>query len=313
MEMSNLLPLIPILAFLASHELTRRWIRVSKSRGIVAKDIHKAEEREVADQGALPAAFISTMATLIIAGLSNRLDFIAIAAVSMISLLVGMTDDLIRLSALEKVFLGAMPFLSIGSIIASSTSGLPIPRGVLPIMAALVGAFSSNGVNILAGFNGLEAGLSIIVGSFISVHLALSGDTASLFVTTSFLAAYLAFLIFNFYPAKAFPGNGGTFHMGAFLASVALARGLVLPFLVMMMPHAVDFFLKMASWGKAKRKGASSISETGHLVPPSHYSLVSMLLRAKKMKELELVLLLYLFEGLLGLATLVPLLVDLPA
>lgn len=278
----------------------------------MARDVHKLEETIVPKLGALPAALVSTLAAVLVGAGTGNTGAIAIGAISMASLVVGLLDDMISLTVLEKVILGAIPFISLGSLSGSSLLGHSLPRWTLLIWAALVGTFSSNAVNVLAGFNGLEVGLSAIIGSFSAVRFILGGDEVGCALAASFVASYMAFLAFNFYPAKAFPGNGGTFHMGGFLAALTLTRELTLPFLVMMIPQGADFLLKVLSWRKTRTRGASTIGRDGYLSPPSHLSLVSVLLRTRRMRELDLVLTFYLLEVLLGLSTLLPLLVPFP-
>ncbi|MHA1650488.1 MAG: hypothetical protein ACTSYB_09845 [Candidatus Helarchaeota archaeon] len=76
----------------------------------------------------------------------------------------------------------------------------------------------ANAVNMLGGFNGLEAGVSIIIclsmGSFF-IYNGLVGLPLILF---AYGAALIAFFRYNRYPSSIFPGDTMTYSFGALLA-----------------------------------------------------------------------------------------------
>lgn len=307
----SLLAILPPLCFIISYIATKKWLLLCKDRGLVSRDIHKRDERLVPSIGGLPAALISTFAPFVM-GFGRVLDEI-IALISLTAILQGLLDDTISLRDSEKVLIPAISFIPLGLYLGRiSILGLSIGGPLALAFVVLLGTFSANSTNTFAGFNGLEAGLSVITGSFLSMTAYLREDDLAFLLLASFSASYLAFLIFNFYPARTFPGNCSTFQMGAFLASISVSFGLTTPFLILMVPHGVDFLLKLLSWRKMKEKKPTKMDEKGFLVPPPHLSLVSVLLRLKKMREWELVLCIYLFEVLLGLIALLITFVYLP-
>ena len=68
------------------------------------------------------------------------------------------------------------------------------------------------------------------------------GCALALLVTLG--AALLAFLYFNRYPAKVFPGDTMTLLTGAILAAAAMIGKVELWAAILFMPHIVEFFLK---------------------------------------------------------------------
>mgnify|MGYP000362531123 CR=1 FL=1 len=296
--------LIILSCFSSSLLLLIPWIEVCKKKGIELPDIHKPGKPMVASLGMIPPALVSSIASILISRASDRPDLMISGVVPLLSLLIGLVDDEIGLSHGEKVVLGALPFLILAPSARCELFGLELPVWISPAWVALVGTFSSNAVNLLAGFNGVEAGLSSIASLFLAASLIEKGDLAGSLVLLSFASSCMAFLALNFYPALSFPGNSGTFFMGGFLASVALITGLNTQLLFLLSPHALDLLLKLSSWGRTIRREPSRISEDGRLLPPPHKSLVGIVLRIRPMREEELVLVLYLVEVASGFVSL---------
>ncbi len=275
-----------------------------EDRGLVSEDIHKRTRKVVPRIGGLPAAFIATIAVLLPKSLGAWRELVVL--ISLAAIFIGLLDDTISLKDSEKVLLSAISFIPLGFYLDRIGFFCFSFQGYLAlILIVLLGTFSANATNTFAGFNGLEAGLSVISGSTLSLLAFLSGHEVEGIILASFSASYLAFLYFNFYPAKTFPGNCSTFQMGAFLASISVVGDLVTPFLILMAPHALDFLLKLFSWKKMKKKIPTSIGKDGFLVPPPHLSFIGVLLRVKKMKEPWLVASIYFIEVMLGFFALI--------
>lgn len=92
------------------------------------------------------------------------------------------------------------------------------PLMIVPI--AVIG--STNGFNMLAGYNGLEAGMGLIIfATFGLVGLFVESYWIALisFITA---ACLLAFLCFNWFPSSVFPGNSLTYPIGALIGTIAV-------------------------------------------------------------------------------------------
>jgi UDP-N-acetylglucosamine--dolichyl-phosphate N-acetylglucosaminephosphotransferase len=81
---------------------------------------------------------------------------------------------------------------------------------------------ASNAFNMLAGLNGLEAGLGIISLATILLISFFRLEIEAIILTVAMIAALLAFLRYNWYPAKVFPGDSLTLMVGATLASAVI-------------------------------------------------------------------------------------------
>jgi UDP-N-acetylglucosamine--dolichyl-phosphate N-acetylglucosaminephosphotransferase len=133
-------------------------------------------------------------------------------------------------------------------------------KAISPLFAAIpLVAVASNLTNMLAGFNGMETGMGIMM--FIAMLLvALSNNSAEMSVMSiSILGALVAFAFFNFYPAKVFPGDVGNLTIGAVLASVVIIGNLESAGVILVIPYVIDFFIKFYNrfpsskwWGELK-------------------------------------------------------------
>lgn len=121
--------------------------------------------------------------------------------------------------------------------------GLAYPLALIPI--GITGA--ANAVNMLAGFNGMEAGVgAVAVGSLLMVALLSNASTASLILLVT-LGALLATLYYNWYPAKVMIGDVGTLTIGAILASSVVIGNFETAGAIVIIPYFIDFLFKARS------------------------------------------------------------------
>ena len=129
--------------------------------------------------------------------------------------MIGILDDLLALSSKSKFFLLFI-------------AGLPLmwaapPNVGILYMISLPIALSigSNLTNMLAGLNGIESGLGVISMASLTIACIILGKYDVTIISMSMLGALLAFLYFNRYPAKIFPGDTGTLIIGAAIVCIA--------------------------------------------------------------------------------------------
>lgn len=251
---------------MASLVLTVRWIPVAKRAGLVGKDMNKYEKPEVAEMGgiAVLGGFLGGMLfyiginTFVLSQVSFNLQLFAVMSTVLIIAFIGLIDDLLGwklgLSQWQKPLLtlpAALPMMVINAgvssiglpIIGSVDLGILYPLVLVPI--GIVGA--SNGFNMLAGYNGLEAGMGIIIVSSIGLVSYFTGNSQVTMVCAVCVAALSAFLIFNWYPAKIFPGNGFTYMIGAIIGVTAILANVEKFALLLFIPYIIDFILPLRS------------------------------------------------------------------
>jgi UDP-N-acetylglucosamine--dolichyl-phosphate N-acetylglucosaminephosphotransferase len=145
----------------------------------------------------------------------------------------------------------AIPLMAI--MAGDTTMNLPllgtINFGILyPLLIVPIGVIgASNMVNMLGGFNGLEAGMGLVYTLSLGIFAYFHGKTiaAIIFLVTS--GALLAILRYNFYPAKILAGDSLTYTLGAVVACGAIIGNMEKAALITMFPFLVQGALKFYS------------------------------------------------------------------
>lgn len=96
--------------------------------------------------------------------------------------------------------------------------------GMLGIVGIAAIVWSTNLYNFMDGSNGLAGGMTVFGFSFLALAAVRGGDAGLAAYCLSFAAAALAFLYFNFNPARIFMGDSGSAPIG-FAAALAAIEG----------------------------------------------------------------------------------------
>ncbi|MBU0586685.1 hypothetical protein KJ780_04170 [Candidatus Micrarchaeota archaeon] len=250
---------------------------------IIGKDVNKLESSPVAEMGGigivagfsigvLCAIFFHTFL-----GLEFNLDFVFAALVCIFMLaFIGFVDDLLDVPQVIKAFLpllAAIPLIAVRSA-GSTVMSMPfigaVDLGIFYffILIPIGIAVASNLTNMLAGFNGIEAGMGIVMLSFASAIAALVGSADALVIYIPMIGALLGFLFLNWYPARIFPGDVGTLVIGATLAAGCIIGNFESSAAFLMSLYVIDFFIKAANrfpsskwWGELKEGKLYPIDE----------------------------------------------------
>ncbi|MDA4126845.1 MAG: hypothetical protein OK452_06560 [Thaumarchaeota archaeon] len=305
---------------LTSYSVARYESRAFPSIGISGIDIHKADSPVRAEMGGLAVLVGLAAASVLYLGLNYSMDgpavlFAAASATIVLTGLVGVADDMVQLSQKFKPFL----------IVAASTplilylfgrASIYIPLlgdvhlGLLyPLVAVpLAITTSANFSNLLAGFNGLEAGCAAISLGTMSSLSAFTGHPTVAALGLILVFAYVGFLGMNWYPAKIFPGDTGTLMAGAGLAAMGLASGLEFQAVVLSIPAAMDFALKMINRRPFKQRhlfGNTKVRPDGTLDPAPYPALVHAFMKVSPIKERDLVLSVLAMQGLFAASAII--------
>jgi len=314
-----------IISLLACLLLLPSYIKRAKQMGITGLDIHKPGSPAIAECGGV----ILILAYLL--GLFFFLPFpkgneqinevidtqiIGTAATVLLTSFIGFIDDIYETRWRTKVLtplLGGVPL----AVMRLGRTTMLTPFGLLDFATlgllgliffyALILPFavtaSANAVNMFAGLNGQEAGSSVIMAMallFLTVRLE---KPIGYIILTPLVAALLAFLFYNRYPSRVFPGDVGTFGMGAVIACVAILADLERAILIMFIPYTVNAVLFFI--GKLKREPPpreAQMNPDGTLPALSIWSLRSVLLRIHPMKEKTLVYIILLLVAVFSVA-----------
>lgn len=102
----------------------------------------------------------------------------------------------------------------------------------------------TNAINIIDGLDGLACGVVSIVSITLFLVALHQGDTAVALLTGAMAGATIAFLRYNFNPAKIFMGDTGSMFLGFLLSAIAItsyrkstvALALLIPFIALGVP-----------------------------------------------------------------------------
>ena len=307
-----------------------KWINKCKKVGLLWEDMNKyGHPRNVASSGgivvvlAFIVAVLSYVAirTFILHSDGITIDIFALLSVILILAIVGLTDDLLGwkhggLSAGFRIFLAlvaAIPLVVINAgvremsipLIGSVNFWIFYPLVLVPI--GIAGAATT--YNMLAGFNGLEAGQGIIILSFLSFVAFATNHSWLAVIGLCMIFALIAFYFFNKVPAKVFPGDIMTYSVGALIACMAILGNFEKIAIFIFIPYAIEVVLK--SRGKLKKQSFGIPQKDGSLKMPfnkiyglTHLSIFILSKFKKKVYEQDVTYLIFSFEIVLCLLAL---------
>lgn len=142
--------------------------------------------------------------------------------------IVGIMDDLKDLSAKYKfaIQLSIAGLIALSGIRITSFNGLfgidelPIYSQYFFTILAIAGI--TNAFNLVDGIDGLAGGLAFMSLITLGIFLTLSGDINTALIAFAFAGGVLAFLYFNFNPARIFMGDTGSLVLGFTIAVLCI-------------------------------------------------------------------------------------------
>ena len=297
--------------------------------GLVGIDIQKKNKPKVPEMGGLPVviAFIAGMLVFIgfntvALGPMDMSPIFASLLTVIIIMLIGMLDDMtvlskkssnltdfskkykrIGLRQYHKFLLplpAAIPLivLNIGVsemnflFIGSYDIGLLYPLLMIPL--AVFGA--SNATNMLAGLNGLEASLGIVLISSLGLFSIATGAYTAGVIAFVFVSVLLSFLVYNRYPSKIFPGDSLTYTIGAVAAVVAVVGNIEKFAVICFIPWFIELILKLRNYFRAESFG--ELKQDGALKNKYKkcYSVTHVVMELGNFNEKQIVRIIVLFE-----------------
>lgn len=142
-------------------------------------------------------------------------------ASGMVVFFLGLKDDILIISALKK-FLGqiaaAAILVHLAHIRIESMHGI-LGLGTLPEPVNYVISYATiiviiNAYNLIDGVDGLAGSLGILTTSIFGVYFFIAGMPVYSLMAFAMAGSLLAFLVFNFSPAKIFMGDSGSLLLG---------------------------------------------------------------------------------------------------
>jgi len=278
---------------------------------MVGVDFNKPNRPVIPEMGGLAVIigfYVGVIFLILFYDVPMDIYYISLLAI-MGAAVVGIMDDLFDLRQRVKAILPFLFALPLGiKIYQVAVEGvaygiqyfdtyiLGIDIGVLTVLVIPLGiTCAANAANMLEGFNGLGVGLGIIMTSTMIIISLILGETRGLFLLAPLLGALIAFLYFNKYPAKIFPGDTLTLFTGAVIACAAIISHMKIIGALLFIPMIVEFFLKVR--GKFKAENYGKPDKDGNLIYKGRIeSLAHIFMKRRKLKETQLVAIFWAME-----------------
>ena len=255
---------ILLFSFFLTIFLTKKWIKSAKAANLLGKDMNKHDYPLIPRSGGLVVSIVICFSLLIyiflktfpIVGTQSThvVEVFAISSTILMAGFIGFIDDVLGwktgLSQLQKVFLTipiALPLTVLNvdqSVIVLPLLGTLDLDLLYPLLVVPLGVIgSTNGFNLLAGYNGLETGMGLVIFAVFGFTGILVGKLWIAFIAFIVYACLLAFLAFNWYPAKVFPGNSFSYSIGALIATLAILGNMERIAIWLFIPYFLDIVL----------------------------------------------------------------------
>ncbi|SHN01622.1 UDP-N-acetylmuramyl pentapeptide phosphotransferase/UDP-N-acetylglucosamine-1-phosphate transferase [Cyclobacterium lianum] len=134
---------------------------------------------------------------------------------------VGLRDDLIELTAAQKLIGQSIPAFFVIVMADIRISGLYGFMGIYEIpylISVLITFFAililTNSFNLIDGADGLAGSLSLVTLTILGIWFFSLGMTAYSLISFTLVGGVVAFLAFNWHPAKIFMGDTGSLSLG---------------------------------------------------------------------------------------------------
>lgn len=317
-----------LMAFLCTLVVIPRFMTFLRDSQIVGIDQQKKGKPLLPSSGGLPVAFGllgAIMASIFLntffihTSLNTTVLLAASSTILAISL-VGILDDLnikqtqniARTGTIEyrvglrqwvkpiMTLAGAVPLMVISAgasdlvlpFIGLINVGILYPLLFIPLAVVIV----SNVNNMLAGMNGLEAGLGFVASLSLGMYLFLVQRLEGSIISLSLAASLLAFLYYNRYPARILPGDSLTYLIGATFVTAVIVGNAEKFAIFIYLPWIAEALLKLR--GKFAVSSLGTIQEDGTLKNSykNIYSLTHIFLRKGKYTEKKITFFLILAE-----------------
>lgn len=250
------------ISFLVTYSFTFLLIPRLKRFKMTGRDVNKPGQPEVAEMGGIAIVTGFTAGILLAVFLNSFLSFnfnlinllAALIAIHSIAF-IGIVDDLLDIPQWVKAFLPLFAAIPLVAVEAAGSTVITIPFvgivdfGIFYILVLIpIGvAVSSNLTNMLAGFNGMESGMGIIIFVTMSILAIKEMSPETLIISLAMAGALFGFFLHNRFPAKIFPGDVGNLTIGAALASAVIIGNLEAAGALLLLPYVFDFFIKLSN------------------------------------------------------------------
>ncbi len=316
-------------SFLTTFLLVPKWMKKASLMGLTGRDMNKVKKINVPEAGGV--TFIAGAAAGILAyvflyifyfhSTIGIVEIFAMLTTILLSGFVGFIDDILGWKSgmrhSTKVLL-TVPIAIPLAVVNAGISVMNIPFlgfvdfGILfPLVLVPLGIIgATNGYNLLGGYNGLEAGLGVIILSMLAYISWISGTGWVSMLSLILAFSLMGFLWYNRFPANIFPGDSLTYTVGAAIACIAILGNMEKFALIMFIPFMFDalMFIRFRFIDRIKNIEAfGKVNKDGSIEQPydkiydfTHLVIAFISKFKKKVYERDVVVTVYAFEIILA-------------
>ncbi len=242
-----------VIAFLVTYLLTPVLIKYLNKRGMVVKDYHKPNDKQVPRPGGPSIIVAITAAELALFIFTANNGVLAILLCTVIAFFVGYIDDKRVMPGYFKplaLVAAAIPIILLSAY--HSHLEFPLFGSVkIPLLYIVLILFAipimGNTVNSIDVLNGVGSGFTAIASVPLIVTLFLQHKTDIAIAALPLLLSALAFYKYHRYPSRIFPGDSGTIAWGAMYGAIAIVGGIEIVATIALLPAIINSFLFLAS------------------------------------------------------------------
>ena len=208
------------LAFIITYFAIPVIIEIAKSKKLFdepdERKVHKAVIPTLGGLGIFAGFIVATLM-----GAPDAPELKYFAAATIVIFFLGLKDDILILSA-NKKFIGqvvaAFIIMNFGNIYINDMHGF-LGINVIPYYASIfLTMFTiiviTNAFNLIDGIDGLAGSLGFVTTLVVGIYFYYASELTYAVMAISLSTAILAFLIYNFAPAKIFMGDTGSLIIG---------------------------------------------------------------------------------------------------
>ena len=197
-------------------------MRVAKEKKLFdLPDARKLHTRPIASLGGVGIFIGFFLASLLTITSKQQSEFQFFSASALVIFFLGLKDDILILSATKK-FLGQLAaaaiLIHLADIRIDSMHGF-LGIGNLPDLVGILLSYITiivviNAYNLIDGVDGLAGSLGVVTCSVFGIYFFMAGMPLYTLLAFAMAGSLLAFLVFNFHPARIFMGDSGSLLIG---------------------------------------------------------------------------------------------------
>jgi len=197
-------------------------IRIAEEKKLFdVPDDRKLHKNPIASLGGVGIFSGFFLASLISISLNTNPEFQYYFAAGLVVFILGLKDDIIALSASKK-FIGQLIaagiLIHLAGLRITSMHGL-FGIGELPTFFSIALSYLTvilvvNAFNLIDGVDGLAGSLGLLTSALFGIYFYFTGEVMYSVMALSLAGSLVAFLIYNFSPAKIFMGDTGSLLIG---------------------------------------------------------------------------------------------------